>query len=228
MNKLILVVEDEVRLAGLLRDYLVQAGYEVHCIHSGADVTPWVKANQPTLVLLDQMLPEKDGLTILQEIRTLGDIPVIMATAKTEEIDRLLGLENGADDYICKPFSFREVVSRVKAVLRRGRVKQSYLSHPGITLDESRYMATVFDKTVELTVIEFNLLETLAKSPGRIYSRDHLMSRIYPDGRIVCDRTIDSHVRKLRKKLEQLHPNEELITSVYSAGYKFLIPSRYE
>ena len=228
MTQLILVVEDEVRLAGLLKDYLVQAGYEAHCIHSGAEVIPWVKANEPSLVLLDQMLPEKDGLTILREIRTLGDIPVIMATAKAEELDRLLGLEYGADDYVCKPFSFREVVSRVKAVLRRGRIIGSNQSHPGIILDGARYMATVFDKKVELTVIEFNLLKTLAKSPGRIYSRDHLMSRIYPDGRIVSERTIDSHVRKLRNKLEQLHPDKELISSVYSAGYKFHTPKGYE
>ena len=224
MKQLILVVEDEVRLAGLLKDYLLKAGFDVHCIHSGSMVVSWVRDNEPDLVLLDQMLPEMDGLSILREIRAMGDIPVILATAKTEELDRLLGLETGADDYVCKPFSFREVVSRVKAVLRRGRMISSTHCHSGITLDESRYVAHLFNKTMELTVIEFNLLKTLVNSPGRIYSRDHLMTRIYPDGRIVCDRTIDSHVRKLRKKLEQLHPGKELISAVYSAGYKFNIP----
>ncbi len=224
MKQLILVVEDEVRLAGLLKDYLSQAGFEVHCIHSGSGVIPWMREKRPALVLLDQMLPEKDGLTILREIRQMGDIPVILATAKTEELDRLVGLETGADDYVCKPFSFREVVSRVKAVLRRGRLLDSNIRHPSIRLDEARYVAHLFDKSIELTVIEFNLLKTLVNNPGRIYSRDHLMTRIYPDGRIVCDRTIDSHVRKLRKKLEQLHPDKELISAVYSAGYKFNMP----
>lgn len=228
MKQQILVVEDEVRLAGLLKDYLSQAGFDVHCIHSGTKVMDWMQNNSPALVLLDQMLPGKDGLTILREIRNMGDIPVILATAKTEEIDRLVGLETGADDYVCKPFSFREVVSRVKAVLRRGRFHDSKeQAQPGIQLDESRYLAHLFNKTIELTVIEFNLLKTLVSTPGRIYSRDHLMTRIYPDGRVVCDRTIDSHVRKLRRKMEQLHPGKELISAVYSAGYKFNIPEGF-
>lgn len=225
MNQLILVVEDEVRLAGILRDYLLKEGYQVHCIHTGSLVIPWLQENVPALILLDQMLPEKDGLSILREIRATSDTPVIMATAKTEEIDCLVGLEMGADDYVCKPFSFREVVSRVKAVLRRSSLAPPKSISVGIVLDEMRYTATLFKDAVDLTVIEFNLLKVLISNPGRIYSRDHLMNRAYSDGRVVCDRTIDSHVRKLRKKLEQLHPGHEFIVAAYSAGYRFDMPS---
>lgn len=225
MNQLILVVEDEVRLAGILQDYLLKEGYGVHCIHSGAQVIPWLQDNTPALILLDQMLPEKDGLSILREIRVMGDIPVIMATAKTEEIDRLIGLELGADDYVCKPFSFREVVSRVKAVLRRGRSESCAADQPSIILDGHKYQASFAQNSIELTVIEFNLLKVLVHNPGRIFSRDFLMDKAYVDGRIVCDRTIDSHVRKLRKKLEFLHSSHEFIVAVYSAGYRYDPPT---
>lgn len=216
----ILVVEDEVRLAHLLRDYLVRAGYEVHCLYSGADVIHWTKDRLPDLILLDQMLPEKDGLTLLRELRAFTRIPVIMATARTEEIDRLLGLESGADDYVCKPFSFREVVARVKAVLRRGRIPGQATGTAGLVLDPAGFTVRVGSEKAVLTAIEFKLLRTLAASPGRIFTRDQLMDHIYPDGRIVSDRTIDSHIRKLRAKLANICPDKDWIATVYSAGYK--------
>ena len=139
---------------------------------------------------------------------------------KIEEIDKLLGLELGADDYVCKPFSPREVVARVKAVLRRAGGGNS-IQEKGLVLDEARYQAMLHGNNLDLTAVEFKLLQFLAANPGRIYSRNQLMEKIYSDQRIVSDRTIDSHIKKLRKKISTLSPGEELIASVYGVGYKF-------
>lgn len=225
MNNRILIVEDEPKLASLLADYLKQSGYSTHHIADGSEVEAWVKEEKPDLILLDLMLPGKDGLSIARDLRRDSEVPIIMVTAKVEEIDRLLGLELGADDYICKPFSPREVVARVKTVLRR---LQRPISEPladGVTLDASRLQVRAGGKSLELTAVEFHLFEALHAEPGRIYSRDQLMDRIYSDNRIVSDRTIDSHIKKLRRKLESLLPDEELIHSVYGAGYKYEPPA---
>ncbi|NTV50033.1 MAG: response regulator [Geobacteraceae bacterium] len=219
MSGIILIVEDEVKLATVLADYLQQAGFETHCLGDGAKVAPWVQAHQPRLLLLDLMLPGKGGLDICKEIRAFSTTPIIMITARVEEIDRLLGLELGADDYICKPFSPREVVARVKAVLRRNSGVQQSAS--GIILDETRYQATLQGHKLELTAVEFKLLQFLAANPGRIYGRETLMDHIYSDDRIVADRTIDSHIKKLRKKIAAVKPGQELIHSVYGVGYKY-------
>ena len=222
MPEKIFVVEDEPRLAALLSDYLRAAGYAVECVSNGKEVAPRVREEAPDLVLLDLMLPGKDGLDVCKEIRAFSSIPIVMVTARVEEIDRLLGLELGADDYICKPFSPREVVARVKAVLRRAGERPAP-AH-GLTLDKERYKALLHGKDIELTVVEFQLLHFLAGHPGHIFSRSKLMDRIYPDQRVVSDRTIDSHVKKLRRKIEAAAPGEELIHSVYGAGYKFEAP----
>jgi two-component system response regulator BaeR len=219
MSGKILIVEDEPKLAALLSDYLQQAGFEAIRLDNGLEVAPLVREQTPDLVLLDLMLPGKDGLEVCKEIRSFSAVPIIMVTARVEEIDRLLGLELGADDYICKPFSPREVVARVKAVLRRAGA--ATLQAEGLVLDESRYLAVLHGCELDLTAVEFKLLHFLATNPGRIYSRTQLMDRIYPDQRTVGDRTIDSHIKKLRKKLAAAAPGEELIHSVYSVGYKF-------
>ena len=216
----ILVVEDEEKLTELMRDYLLQAGFEVFCMGNGLEVTPWVREEAPDLILLDLMLPGRDGLEICKDIRSFSTVPIIMVTARIEEIDRLLGLELGGDDYICKPFSPREVVARVKAVLRRTGGAPT-LQVAGLVLDEARYRAVLNGNELELTAIEFKLLQYLAGNPGRIYGRQQLMDRIYPDERVVADRTIDSHIKKLRKKIAAVHPCGELIHSVYGVGYKF-------
>ena len=216
----ILVVEDEEKLTELMRDYLLQAGFEVFCMGNGLEVTPWVREKAPDLILLDLMLPGRDGLEICKDIRSFSTVPIIMVTARIEEIDRLLGLELGGDDYICKPFSPREVVARVKAVLRRTGGAPT-LQVAGLVLDEARYRAVLNGNELELTAIEFKLLQYLAGNPGRIYGRQQLMDRIYPDERVVADRTIDSHIKKLRKKIAAVHPCGELIHSVYGVGYKF-------
>jgi len=220
-DKTILVVEDEAKLAKLLYDYLVQAGYQAHIIDNGLDVIAWVKQNQPDLILLDLMLPGKDGMEICKDIRQFSQVPIIMVTARVEEIDRLLGLELGADDYVCKPYSPREVLARIKAILRRVQSVQCKASPHGFELDESRYKASIHGEVLALTAVEFQLLKILLSDPGRIFSRDQLMDHIYDDHRIVSDRTIDSHIKKLRKRLAEVLPEKEIIYSVYGVGYKF-------
>ncbi len=220
MSTTILIVEDEPKLARLLADYLHQAGYATHQIGNGGDVAAWVRDHAPDLILLDLMLPGSDGLTVCRELRGFSQVPVIMVTARVEEVDRLIGLELGADDYICKPFSPREVVSRVKAVLRRASAGTPQQT-PGFTLDDHRLEVRFEGAVAVLTTVEFQLLKRLASEPGRIFSRDHLMGGMYQDHRIVSDRTIDSHIKKLRKKLAEAWPAIEFIHSVYGAGYRF-------
>ena len=217
----ILVVEDEPKLAGLLRDYLAQEGYEVAVLDRGDEVEPWVRAHGTDLILLDLMLPGKNGLEVCKALRASGaPISIIMVTARVDEIDRLLGLELGADDYICKPFSPREVVARVKAVLRRLK-RGDAPQETGLTLDEQGYKATVAGKDLGLTAVEFELLKVLASHPGRIYTREQLMDMMYRDQRVVSDRTVDSHVKKIRRKIAAVVPDREIVHSVYGVGYKY-------
>jgi two-component system response regulator BaeR len=218
----ILIVEDEQKLARIMADYLEQAGYQTSILLDGLDVINTIKTRSIDLVLLDLMLPGKDGLTLCRELREFSDIAIIMLTARVEEIDRLLGLGIGADDYICKPYSPREVVARVKTILRR--ISPPASSSCGIlTLDDDTYQVKVNQHVIELTAIEFNLLKILNKKPGRIYSRAQLIEMVYQDNRIVSERTIDSHIKKLRKKLNTLETDNELVQSVYSVGYKLIL-----
>lgn len=215
----ILIVEDEQRLAALLTDYLAAAGMTSSCLAEGSGVVSWVRQQPPDLILLDLMLPGRPGMEICKELRTFSQVPIIMVTARVEEIDRLLGLELGADDYICKPYSPREVVARVRAVLRRS--SGSTQASLGLSIDEPTMRARLDGRVLDLTAVEFNLLAFLVAHPGRIFNRDQLMERIYADQRIVNDRTIDSHIKKLRRKMEQVQPGCDLIRSVYGVGYKF-------
>jgi two-component system, OmpR family, response regulator BaeR len=219
MAERILIVEDERKLGELLRDYLRQEGFEVATLERGDEVDAWVQAHETDLILLDVMLPGKSGLEVCKTLRRHSDVAIIMLTARVDEIDRLLGLELGADDYICKPFSPREVVARVKAVLRRGKhVPQAQTS---LTLDDAGYKASIGGQDLGLTAVEFQLLKVLASQPGRLYSRDQLMDAMYRDERIVSDRTVDSHIKKLRRKIADVLPDKEIIHSVYSVGYKY-------
>jgi two-component system response regulator BaeR len=220
MAERVLVVEDEPKLAELLRDYLVREGYEAAVLDRGDAVEPWVRANAVDLVLLDLMLPGKSGLDVCKALRTFSDAAIVMVTARVEEIDRLLGLELGADDYICKPFSPREVVARVKAVLRRAQRRQAAAETP-VALDEAGLRARIEGRDLDLTAVEFQLLKTLVAQPGRIFSRDQLIDAMYRDARVVSDRTVDSHVKKLRKKIADVLPEREIVHSVYGVGYKY-------
>ncbi len=223
----ILIVEDEPKLASVLADYLRVSGFEPFCLGNGAEVVPWVRKHKPDLILLDLMLPGRDGIEICKDIRSFSSMPIIMVTARIEEIDRLIGLELGADDYICKPFSPREVIARVKAVLRRTRDVKT-IQVEGLVLDEHRYRATLHGHDLKLTAVEFKLLQFLAASPGRIFGRQQLMNNIYSDERFVTDRTIDSHIKKLRRKIENVDPEAKLIHSVYGVGYKFEPETSYQ
>ena len=218
----ILIVEDEEKLAKIMADYLQQAGYQTSILLDGLDVINTIKRRSIDLVLLDLMLPGQDGLTLCRELREFSDIAIIMLTARVEEIDRLLGLGIGADDYICKPYSPREVVARVKTILRRISPPASSSSRI-LTLDDDTYQVKVNQQVIELTAIEFNLLKILNKKPGRIYSRAQLIEMVYQDNRIVSERIIDSHIKKLRKKLNTLETDNELVQSVYSVGYKLIL-----
>ena len=219
MNETVLIVEDEQKLATLLEEYLRHAEFSTCCLKDGEAVVPWVREHAPDLILLDLMLPGRNGLDICRDIRSFSNVPIIMITARIDEIDRLLGLDLGADDYICKPFSPREVVARVRTVLRRSTLRQE--SATRLVLDETSYTATIYGQALNLTTVEFKLLWLLHSQPGRLFSRAQLMARIYPDQRIVSDRTIDSHIKKLRRKLEAAVPDKELIHSVYGLGYRF-------
>lgn len=223
MPETILVVEDEPILAEVLQDYMRAANYQCHIIDNGLQVEPWVKQHKPDLMLLDLMLPGIDGLQVCRSIRQFSQLPIIMVTAKTAEVDRLLGLDIGADDYICKPYSPKEVVARVKAVLRRQHASTN-VTHEYFTLDEHRNSLFINGVERTLTTVECNLLKFLISQHGKILSRNQLMENMYTDNRIVSNRTIDSHIKKLRQKIASLLPKQEVIYSIYGAGYRFEWP----
>lgn len=221
-DPLILVVEDEPKLAQLMIDYLQASNYRTHHIADGNAVLSYVQHTPPDLMLLDLMLPGRDGLTLCREIRRFSELPIIMVTARTEEIDRLLGLEIRADDYICKAFSPREVVARVKTILRRvKRSPEEAQQESPLHIDESRFQASWREQQLELTPAEFRLLKTLALEPGKVFSREQLLNHLYDDYRVVTDRTIDSHIKNLRRKLESLDAEQPFIRAVYGMGYRW-------
>ncbi len=220
MTGKILIVEDEPKLAELLADYLKASHFDTFILADGREVVSWVRERNPDLILLDLMLPGVGGMDICREIRQFSGVPVIIVTARVEEIDRLLGLELGADDYICKPFSPREVVARVRAVLRRVQ-DGGTLQMTGLVLDKHCYRAMLYGRDLDLTAVEFRLLQFLAEHAGRIYGRQQIMENIYHDDRYVSDRTVDSHIKKLRRKIEIIDPKAMFIHSVYGVGYKF-------
>jgi two-component system response regulator BaeR len=220
----ILIVEDEKDIASVLQDYLRQAGFETEHVTDGRTALERMRAAPPDLSLLDVMLPQLDGLAVLREARAQSDRPIIMLTARVEEVDRLIGLEQGADDYICKPFSPREVVARVRAVLRRYAAgsRGAAAAQPGaLALDETHWHAALEGAALQLTRSEFRLLQALAKSPGRIFSRGQLLELAYDDALDVTERAVDSHVKNLRRKLTAAAPGHEWIRSVYGVGFSF-------
>lgn len=221
----VLVVEDEPKLAALMMDYLRAAGYGASWIADGAQVIDHVRACRPDLVLLDVMLPGRDGIGLCRELRGFSDVPIVMLTARVEEADRLDGLEAGADDYICKtPFSPREVVARVKAILRR--VQQQGAREGGqspLRMDVEAYRAYYKGVLLPLTPVEFRLLRIMLSAPGHAFTRDQLLARLHDDPRSVNDRAVDSHIKNLRRKLEAVDSRADLIRSVYGVGFRLEI-----
>lgn len=228
-DTLILLVEDEPRIAEVQIAYLQQAGMRVHHLARGDAVMAFVESTPPDVIVLDLMLPGMDGTAVCRSLRALpqhAEIPVIMVTAMVEEIDRLLGFEAGADDYLCKPFSPRELVARVKALLRRSAVAAIPVPPSPLQMDALQLRASWNGKVLNLTPQQFRLLDVLAGSPGRIFSRAQLLELAYTDSTDVIDRAIDSAIKNLRKKLAVDIPEQELIHSVYGVGYRFeLAPS---
>lgn len=214
----ILIVEDEPNLAQTMADYLRQQQWQVSIIADGSQVEPFLSANTVDVVLLDLMLPNKDGIDICRDIRRAEQPQpaIIMTTARVDEIDRILGLEIGANDYVCKPYSPRELVARIKVQLRDTKTESSHLE-----LNSQELRVSFKGQSINLTAVEFKLLHKMVSQPERIFSRDHLMDAIYDDGRIVTDRTIDSHIKKIRRKLKNLVEDQEFVYSVYGCGYKF-------
>ncbi len=226
MSKLhILIVEDEIEIAGILKDYLLNEGFLASIIDNGNDVVPFVKKEIPSLILLDIMLPYKDGKTICKEIRKFSDIPIIMLTAKVEEIDRIIGLEIGADDYICKPFSPREVIARINAVLRRINPKkdENKLLLGPVELNKNSREVFINGQEISLTPSEFDILCIMLENPNRIYSRSQLIEMVQGYNFEGYDRTIDFHIKNLRKKIALYIPNQPFIQSAYGQGYKLII-----
>jgi two-component system response regulator BaeR len=226
----ILIIEDEVKIAQVLVEYFERDGFTCAVLHDGTDAVQTIRAQAPDFVVLDVMLPGKDGITICTEVRQFSTVPILMLTARVDESDRLLGLELGADDYVCKPFSPREVVARVKTIMRRAQTSAQPTTAPemtrapthvyrGVSVFFDRYVCLVGEAEIDLTPVEFRLLAAMIAAPQRVFSRDQLMNAAYDDDRIVSRRTIDSHLSNMRRKLAA-QVGEDLIRPVYGVGYK--------
>ena len=223
MSRTILVVDDEPRIVELARDYLEHAGFRVITAADGAAALASARRDRPDLVVLDLGLPGLDGLDVTRELRRDGSMPIVMVTARDDELDKLLGLELGADDYLTKPFSPRELVARIKAVLRRTDrpVDASDLIRVGeLTLDVPRMRTEVAGTTVDLTPTEFTLLATLARQPGRIFTRSQLLDALHGVAFESYERAIDSHIKNLRRKLEPDPRQPRYVLTVYGVGYR--------
>jgi two-component system response regulator BaeR len=221
----IMIIEDEAPIAEAVKRFLNHDGFHCTILNNGLEAVELVTRYQPDLIILDVMLPGGDGMEICRTLRQTTSVPIVLLTARISESDRLEGLQAGADDYVCKPFSAPELVLRVKAILRRGNGRDSWSDSDALILNAETQHACLGTNTVELTTVEFALMSTLVEKPNRIFSRDKLMSVIYKDNRIVSDRTVDSHISKLRKKINAMAEQDELIVSVYGAGYKYTPPT---
>lgn len=223
----VLVVEDETRIAAVLADYLRHDGFCVSLLTNGDMVIPFLRQHPADLMVLDLMLPGIDGMAIYRALREFSDMPVIMATARVDETTRLEGLGMGVDDYVCKPYSPRELVMRINNVLRRYErsqpaveVQESAL----LALDDDLLEARVLGQLLELTISEYRLLAQLARHPGQVFARAQLLDCLHEDFRDVTDRAVDSHIKNLRRKIQQFHEGESPIRSVYGVGYKYQAP----
>lgn len=220
----VLVVEDDAKIARLLVDYLEAEGLAVDVVADGQVAVGFIRHEPPSLVLLDLMLPGLNGVAVCREVRQFYAGPIIMLTARVEEIDRLMGLDSGADDYVCKPFSPREVMARVKAQLRRVQGRVTTDPDPW-AIDEDRFRIAWQGQWLDLTVLEYRMFRLLLSRPGRVYSRAQLLNSLHTDERDVSDRAIDSHVKNLRKKIQTADPQFDCIQSVYGVGYRFECPA---
>ena len=222
MSLQLLIVEDEKDLADLIADYARAAGYIPMIIANGQLALEAVRARMPDFIVLDLMLPGLDGVSFCQELRRFSQVPIIMVTAKVEEIDRLIGLEAGADDYLCKPFSPRELMARIKTIWRRFDASDGATSQPErFVIDEEKHRISVDNNALELTRTEYLLLTYFVRHPGQIFSRAQLLDCANQDSLDVTDRAIDTHIKNLRRKLNVVLPDVDAIHSIYGLGYRF-------
>jgi two-component system alkaline phosphatase synthesis response regulator PhoP len=227
MTDKILIVEDELRIVRTLRLYLEKAGFSTLAIHDGRQVIPAFRQERPALIVLDLNLPGRDGIDVCRALRRESDVPIIMLTARSDEADRLIGLELGADDYVVKPFSPREVVARVRAVLRRasGEVQESEVLQAGqLRVDLAGYRAWLGDEPLDLTQSEFEILATLTRNAGRVLTRGQLLDETQGIAYEGYERSIDQHVKNLRRKMRQAQGSADLIQTVYGVGYRLETP----
>jgi DNA-binding response OmpR family regulator len=220
----VLVVEDEMDIARLVRDYLQYAGFEVIVVGDGDSALASTRAAKPDLMVLDLGLPGGDGLDVAREIRRWSNLPIVMLTARSDESDRIVGLELGADDYLVKPFSPKELVARVRAVLRRTRLATQgaeVIRIADVEIDAARMRTTVAGRRVELTATEFHLLATLAAQPGRVFTRGQLLDAVHGVAIESYERAIDAHVKNIRRKLEPVPGTPRYILTVHGVGYRF-------
>jgi DNA-binding response OmpR family regulator len=221
----VLIVEDDRNTAALIKTYLEKEGFQAIVAYDGEEGLKLIRTSQPGFVILDIMLPKIDGWEVCRRLRSFSDVPVLMLTAREEEIDRVLGLSLGADDYVVKPFSPRELLERVKAILRRARPvpgkEGQVLKQGGLVLDPEKLKVTLHGRPVSLTSHEYKLLYALMRSPGRVFSRSELLDHFYQHGEVVVDRVIDVHIGKLRQKIEPDPANPEYIQTVRGFGYRF-------
>jgi two-component system response regulator BaeR len=220
-RRTVLVIEDDPKIADMLANYLSAQGFAVEHLTDGLGASHKVRQIQPSAVLLDLMLPGCDGLDVCRELRLFSDVPIMMLTARVDEVDRLVGLETGADDYICKPFSPREVVARLNALLRRAEGRLAQAAQPGgFVIQDDQLQALWRGQSLNLTPVEFRLLRLLLSQPGRVFERARLLDELHSDARDVSDRVIDSHIKNLRRKIDRLRPEGSGIVSVYGLGYR--------
>ncbi len=220
----ILVVEDDARIAQLLLDYLRNDGHQAQALADGQQALSEIRQAPPDLLILDLMLPGLDGVSLCRAVRCFSDLPILMVTARVDEVDRLLGLDTGADDYVCKPFSPREVMARVKALLRRAEGRVATMQRPW-TVDDQGLRIAWRDRWLSLTPLEFRMLRLLLSRPGRVFSRAQLLDSVHSDIRDVSDRAIDTHVKNLRRKVQAVDSGADCIASVYGVGYRFDQPT---
>jgi two-component system response regulator BaeR len=219
----VLVVEDDRKISDLLLNYLRAGGYEATAAYDGRDALRMIQARAPDAVVLDWMLPGLDGIGVCRAVRAFSDVPILMLTARIDEVDRLLGLDTGADDYVCKPFAPREVVARVRALLRRAEGKVIAATKAWV-IDDASFRISWLGQWLALTRIEFMMFRLLLSRPGRVYSRDQLLASVHDSQRDTSDRAIDTHIKNLRKKVQAVDARSDCIASVYGVGYRFDIP----
>ncbi|MCF6142609.1 MULTISPECIES: response regulator [Pseudoalteromonas] len=218
----VLIVEDDADIAHQVILFFKASGFKTTHIMDGASVVAWVKLNTPDTIIMDVMLPNQDGVECLKQIRQFSMVPIIMVTAKVAEADRLRGLELGADDYVCKPFSGAELVMRVKAILRRCSAHESPVHMEElIEVNTDNLTVRIKGQQLILTKVEFDLFSLLYHAPNRIFSRQHILEHLQPSNFDIADRVIDSHIKNIRKKIKHLNFSPKIVGSVYGAGYRF-------